>query len=210
MDGTTKRRGVPGLAPGLVLVVAATAGPLAGQAGEHDGDPRLPAAEVVDRGWRAAPGTDDLTFDLAFLGGTVSWAHGVSDGVSVGLGVGGGAPLGFAFADGDISAGRDDAPPTPVGEIVHAALFLRRRTANGRAEVEVGPRVAWAYHPATEYESIFTGMYLGVFARVGALLVAPRVSLGRYEEEAGRSELNVAVVPLVARFRLVLDPGRRP
>lgn len=211
MSTTTKHRAGLGVAPGLALLVAAVACPLAGQAGAPTGEPGLPGERrTVDRPWRAAHGTDDLTFDLAFLGGTVTWSRGVSDGVSLGLGLGGGAPLGFAFVDGDLSAGRDDDPPTPVGEILHAALFLRRHAANGRAEVEVGPRVAWAYHPATEYESLFAGVYLGVFARVGGLLIGPRVSVGRYEEEAGRSEFNVAVVPLVARFRVVFGDGRRP
>jgi hypothetical protein len=210
VNRTKKRRAVLAVAPGIALLIAAAASPLAGQAGARTRESRSTVDGAAGRDWRAAPGADDFTFDLAFLGATVSWSHGVSDGVSLGLGVGGGAPLGFAFVDGDLSAGRDDRPPAPVSEIVHAALFLRRHAANGRAEVEVGPRVAWAYHPGTEYESIFTGVYLGVFARVGGLLIGPRVSLGQYEEEAGRGEFNVAVVPLVARFRLALDPGRRP
>ena len=148
----------------------------------------------------------ELTLDLTVLGASVAWAGSVGERAMMGVAVGGGAPLGFTLADGELSSGRDGGPVSFVGELLHAAVFIRHRTTDA-VEVEAGPRVAWMYHPDTEFETIFVGVFGGFFVQAGPLRIGPRISVGRFEEEAGRSEMNLAVVPFVGRFRLPLGGG---
>ena len=87
-------------------------------------------------------------------------------------------------------------------ELAGAAAFSRT-AISARSEFEGGLRLAWLYHPPTEYETIFTGGYVALLRHVGRISIGPRLHLGRLQEEAGRSQFVVGITPLTARVKWV-------
>jgi hypothetical protein len=92
----------------------------------------------------------------------------------------------------------DEAMPLFV-ELHGGAVFLRG-DIGGRTELESGGRIGWFYHD-TEYETTFRGLYAALRYRFGAVSSGPRLYRGRISEEAGRSQLGFAVVPITLGFR---------
>ena len=142
-----------------------------------------------------------VALDVGVLAATVSYAHAISDRARVGLAVGGGGQLGWTLGSGTITTG-DRSAPAMFLEILQGSLFFRR--GSGAWQLEPGFRASWNYHARTEFESRFYGPYLAVFRRLGCCDVGARLQLGRWSEEAGRSETQLGVVPLLLRW-----PGRR-
>ncbi|HSK18595.1 MAG TPA: hypothetical protein VK912_05605 [Longimicrobiales bacterium] len=167
----------------------------------------LNAATVADAAaqqrWFPAPdgaesfGPNGISIDLAVLGASLAYSKQTSPRVALGVAVGGGATTGVMFTSGELT-GDDDI--RLFAELLSGSAFMRGQVG-ARTEIEGALRVGWFYHPPTEFETIFTGASADVRYRIGAVRVGPRIYFGRVAEEAGRSQVVLAAVPLLASFR---------
>lgn len=142
-------------------------------------------------------GPNQLTVGVGVVGASLTYARQVSPRTAWGLGLGGGLQIGYMFAAGELT-GDGDIPA--FVELASGSTFMRGQTGS-RTEIEGGVRIGWLYHPSTEHETIFTGVSADFRYRIGALRLGPRLYWGRIAEEAGRSQMVVAAIPLLATFR---------
>ncbi|HEX6134765.1 MAG TPA: hypothetical protein VFZ24_12430 [Longimicrobiales bacterium] len=140
-------------------------------------------------------GLNRLSLELGILGASLAYSRLTGPRVALGIEVTGGAQAGFMTSSGEITG--DGSTPSFI-ELLSGAAFLRVQPAS-RIEVDGGVRAGWFYHPPTEYESIFKGIYSSLHYRFGAVRVGPRIYWGEVSEEAGRTQSGFAVVPLTAR-----------
>ena len=161
------------------------------------------ADAAAQQRWFPAPdaeqsfGPNGLSIDLAVLGASLAYSKHGSPRVALGLAVGGGATTGLMLSSGELT-GDDDI--RLFAELLSGSAFLRGQVG-ARTEIEGAVRVGWFYHPPTEFETIFTGASADLRYRIGAVRVGPRIYFGRVVEEAGRSQVVLAAVPLLASFR---------
>lgn len=147
-----------------------------------------------DRDQRFGP--NRIGVDIGALAVSVSYSRQVSSRAEWGVAVSGGAQTGFMVGSSELTG--DHAMPLFV-ELASAAAFVRGDLGE-RTELEGGARAGWLFH-ATEFETIFGGIYTSVQYRIGAARIGPRVYWGRISEESGRSETSFAVIPLTLGFR---------
>ena len=169
------------------------------------GWPLAADAQSIPGGAQATSEHRPLALELGILSGSLSYAMETAVGTAVGLSAGAGAQIGLMLASDRFSNGAY-APDRFFVELAHAAVFVRLRPSP-RAQIEAGPRVAWMYHPPTEYETVFYGVYAAAFIpvvtlRLGTLSIGPRLQFGRLTESAGTNAWNVAVVPVAGRIDL--------
>jgi hypothetical protein len=152
--------------------------------------------------WLPAPDRDQrfgpnrIALDIGVLAASAGYARQMSPKVEWGFAVSGGAQTGLMLASGELTG--SEAMPLFV-ELLSGAVFVRG-DAGERTELEGGVRVGWFYH-ATEYETIFRGLYTALRYRLGAVRVGPRVYWGLISEESGRSQVGFAVVPVTLGLR---------
>jgi hypothetical protein len=161
------------------------------------------ADAAAQQRWFPAPdaeesfGPNGISIDLAVLGASLAYSKQGSPRVALGLVVGGGATTGVMFSSGELTG--DDGIRL-FAELLSGSAFVRGQVG-ARTEIEGALRVGWFYHPPTEFETIFTGASADLRYRIGAVRVGPRIYFGRVAEEAGRSQVVLAAVPLLASFR---------
>jgi hypothetical protein len=141
---------------------------------------------------------NSVTLDLLPVAGSIGYARKLSRGAWVGGGLGAGAGAGFMVLRDEFSEG-GQGPARIFVQLLHGDVFIRSK-ADRTMQIEAGSRVAWLYHPSTEYETRFIGVQLTALFRVGRIRLGPRLVLGHMSEEAGRHATNVGIVPLIARL----------
>lgn len=156
----------------------------------------------AQQNWLPAPDRDQrlgpnrVGLDIGVLAASLSYARQASSSLEWGVTIAAGAQTGFMLGSSELAG--DAAIPLFV-ELFSAGVFLRGDLAT-RTELEAGARVGRLYH-ASEYETLFSGIYSSVSYQIGALHLGPRIDVGRIAEETGRSEFKVAIVPLTVGFR---------
>lgn len=139
-----------------------------------------------------------LGLEASVLGIGGSYAKHVGTSVMAGVGVGLGGELGIMVFEDEFSVGSYGADHV-FAELLHADLFLRSSPRRWM-QMELGARAAWLYHPPTEYETVFIGLQVAWLIRAGPLRLGPRLLVGHLREEAGRSAMNVGLIPIVIRY----------
>lgn len=160
-----------------------------------------PSASAQQVGWPAPDreqrfGPNRIALDLGVLAASLGYDRQVAPNAAWGLAVSGGAQTGLMLFSGELTGA---AAMPPFVELLSGAVFLRGDLGT-RTELEGGVRVGWFYH-GTEYETTFRGLYTALRYRFGAVHVGPRVYWGRISEEAGRTQVGFAIIPVTAGFR---------
>jgi len=136
--------------------------------------------------------------EVGVIGIGLSYARQLQDELQIGVAVGAGARLGWMLLRDEFTAGGYAADGMSV-ELAHGDLLLRSFPGR-RLQVEGGLRLAWVYHPPTEYETLFVGAQVTPLFRLGRFRIGPRLVIGRMTEEAGRSTFNVGLYPITVRY----------
>lgn len=136
--------------------------------------------------------------EVGVIGIGVSYARQLQDEVQIGIAVGAGASLGWMVLRDQFTAGEYGADGVSV-ELAHGDLLLRS-SSRRRLQVEGGFRMAWVYHPPTEYETLLVGAQVTPLVRLGRFRIGPRMVIGTMTEEAGRSTFNIGLYPIAVRY----------
>ena len=144
------------------------------------------------------PGAGQWALEAAAVSASISHARVLDARTALGMAVGGGSQLGATLGRGQLTAGRDGAPAM-FAELVHGSVFLRRQVGE-RTVVEPAFRASWNYHWQTEFETRFYGFAFALFRQFDRFEAGARAQVGRLSEEAGRTEYNLGLVPLILRW----------